>query len=323
MASSLEDLALRFFNQVGLAAPTGYRTIEVLLEDSLRHYFEGRDYLLLTFSTEVARENPEAQLLSYGSPLLEAMTGASLALGDATHFYLKGLSLSRGRTLEKVRQQTRLPGYILEVGEEGPYLYHHSAFRFKVSLMADSQEESFFDVVVDLHSGWTTTGLEEAVLRLYASAEPEFLPETPVALSLKEACSTALAEVGKAIVPRVQNRKQSLVAVASEEKAQVVQHYQSIVESLESSKVRKGANLERIEDKIQSARWDREKRLEDVERKYRLGVEVALVQMAVVSYPKVVVPLRLQQGRDQRIGVAVWDPLVHQGYFHPLLPVSI
>jgi hypothetical protein len=171
-------------------------------------------------------------------------------------------------------------------------------------------------VVVDLHSGWTTMKLEEAVLRLYASAEPVVLPETPVGLSLKEACSTALEEVGMSIVPWVQTRRKSLELAAAEEKAQVVQHYRGIVDSLESSKGRKGANLARIEDKIQSALEDRERRLTDVVRKYRLGVEVALMQMAVVSYPKVAVPLRLQRGRDQRLGVAVWDPLVHQGYFY-------
>ena len=85
-----------------------------------------------------------------------------------------------------------------------------------------------------------------------------------------------------------------------------------------TSKDRKGANLDRIEDKIRSTALDREMRLEDVDRKYRLGVEVALVQLAIVSYPKVIVPVRLEQGKDQKLGVAVWDPLVHQGYFYAL-----
>ena len=98
----------------------------------------------------------------------------------------------------------------------------------------------------------------------------------------------------------------------------LMQHHQSMVESLEASKGRRGANLERIADKIQGTMLDQKRRLEDLERKNRLGIEVALVHMAVVSYPKLVVPVRLQQGRDERLGVAVWDPLVHQGYFHAL-----
>jgi len=320
VATSLEDLTLRFFSQVGLVEPAGYRTIEVLLGDSVRGYFGGQDYLVLTFATEVVRENPEAQVLSYGSPLLESMAAASLDLGYAAHFYLKGLSLTTGRTLEKVRQQARLPGRILEIGEEGPYLHHHVALRFKVSLVADAHEEAFYNVAVDMHSGWTTMKLEEAMLRLYGAPAPEVFPETRVELSLKAACSRALWEVERNIGPWVQSREQSLRATAREEKEQVLQHYQSVVERLEASKDRKGANLERVADKIRSTRLDQERRLEDVERKYRLGVEVALVQLAVVSYPKVIVPLRLQQGKEQGLGVAVWDPLLHQGYFYPLSP---
>lgn len=113
MVSSLEDVALRFFNHVGVVEPAGYRTVEVLLDDAMRGYFDGRDHLVITFSTEVARENPEAQVLSYGSPLLESMTEASLALGDAAHLYLNGFNLSKGRTLEKVRSTPAFPGTFL------------------------------------------------------------------------------------------------------------------------------------------------------------------------------------------------------------------
>ncbi len=318
MVSSLEHTALRFFNKVGLVEPTGYRTIEVLLQDSVQSYFDGQDYLLLTFSSEVARENPEAQLLSYGSPLLDSMTEASLALGDAAHIYLNGLHLSRGRTLEKVRQHVRIPGHVLEVGKEQPYLYHHALFRFKVSLVADIQEEAFYDVAVDLHSGWTTMKLEESMLHLYGSQEPEVFPETNVELGLDDACSSALDELRKEIAPLVQTKELALASEARSEKIQVAQHYQSMVERLEAGRSRKGANLERIEDRIRSTMLDRGKRLEDVDRKYRLGVEVSLVQLAVVSYPKIAVPLRVQQGKDQTLGLAAWDSLIHSGYFHIL-----
>lgn len=316
MPSSLDSLAMRFFGSVGLVEPAGYRIVEVLLDDSVRPYFGGRDYMVFTTSAEVARENPEAQLLAHGSPLLEAMAEASLALGYAAHFYLNGLNLTRGRTLEKVRQDAPDMGYVLEIGDEEPYLYHHVAFRFKVSLVADGREEAFHDVAVDLHSGWATTKLEDALLRLYGSQEPMLLPETHVELGLNEACGKAMEEVRRAIAPWAQARQLSLRLAAHDEQAQVSQHYQAIVERLEEGKSRKGTNLERIEEKIRSTLADRERRLEDVERKHSLGIEAALVQLAIVSYPKVAVPLLVQQGRAKLPGMAVWDPLVRQGYFH-------
>ncbi len=323
VVDSLETTALEFFSNVGVVEDSGYRTVEVLLDDPVQEFFEGHDHLVLTFSSEVARENPAAQLLSFGSPLLQSMTDASLALGEAAHLYLSGLSLSTGRTLEKVQQHARIPGRVLSVGQEEPYLYHHGLFRFKVSLAAESQEEAFYDLAVDLHSGWTSTKLDEATLRLHASNEPEVFPETRVALELQDAYTRGLGEVEKAIVDWVNNREFSLGNLARTEKAQVAQHYDAMVRRLEASKTRKSANLERIDDRVRSTLADREKRLEDVERKYRLDVEISRVQLAVVSYPKVSLPLLVQQGKEETLAVAAWDSLVHDGYcYFPKRPGS-
>ena len=320
MGNRLDDMAQRFFSTVGLLEPAGYQVTEVLLGNKVKDYFGGRDYLRFTSSTEIAREDPQVEALTYGSALLEAMTEAALALGYASHFYLRGLSLTMGRTLEKVRLHTRIPGRILSAGREEPYLHHHSVFRFKVALVADSREETFEDVAVDLHSGWATTRMGTAALQLYGSQEPELSPETAVVLSLSEACSRALEVLQRPIASRAQAKQLSLHAAASEEKAQITHHYQTIIQRLEAGKGRKGANIERIDDKVRTTLLDRDRRLEDLERKYRVGVEVTLVQMAIVSYPKVALPLLLQQGKEQRPGMAVWDPLVHEGYFYPLAP---
>jgi hypothetical protein len=322
VSNRLDDLAQRFFSTVGLVEPTGYQVTEVLLDDGVKQHFGGRDYLRFTSSVEVAREDGQVEVLAYGSALLESLTEAALAQGYAGQFYLRGLNLTTGRTLEKVRRQTRIPGRIVEAGPEEAFLHHHSAFRFKVALVADSREESFDDVVVDLHSGWATTKLEKAALHLYGSQEPEVFPETPVVSTLGEACSRALEVRQGAIASRVQAKQMSLHTAASEEKGLTINHYQTIIQRLEAGKGRKGANVERIDDKIRGTLLDQDRRLEDLERKYRLGVEVTLVQLAIVSYPKVVVPLLLQQGKDQRPGMAVWDPLIHEGYFYHLVPVG-
>lgn len=319
MANRMDDLARRFFGSVGLVESAGYEITEVLLGGQARAYFRGRDYLRYTTSTEVAREDPTAEVLTYGSALLESMTEAALALGSSCHLYLQGFGLTTGRTLEKVRQRTRIPGRIAETGREEPFLYHHAAFRLKVALAADAREETFDDVAVDLHSGWATAGVRTASLQAYAGKEAPLYPETPVVLTLGEACARALGALQRPIESRVQARQAPLLAAAAEEKAQVLHHYETIIQRLEAGKSRKGANVERIDDKVRSTLLDRDRRLEDVERKFRLAVEVTAVQAAIVSYPKVAMPLLVQQGKDLRPGMAVWDPLVHEGYFY-LLP---
>ncbi|GEM_PF-3524163 len=317
MSSRLDDLARRFFDSVGAVDSAGYRITDVLLGDGVKDYFGGRDFLRFTSSVEVARENRDVELLAYGSGLLQGLTDATLAAGAATHFYLKGLHLTLGRTLHKVAQHSRIPGHILATGKEETYLYHHAAFRFKAVLVADGREEALQDVSVDLHSGCTARW-DWSALELQASAEPEVYPEPPVSLSLTEAYHAAAGAAARDLAPVVQAKQVGLRATASEEKAEVDRHYRAIIERLEASKARKDANLERIEAKVRSTLLDRERRLQDVERRYQLATEVTLEQLAIVSYPKPTVPLLLLQGKDKRLGLAVWDPLVHQGYCYLL-----
>ena len=62
-------LSNRFFASVGLVEPAGYHAIEVVLDDRVRQHFGGRDHLVVAFSPDAARETPNAELLTYGSPL--------------------------------------------------------------------------------------------------------------------------------------------------------------------------------------------------------------------------------------------------------------
>ncbi len=315
MTGGLEGLSSRLFSTIGLAEPAGYRTLEVLLEEGVRSYFGGLDHLLLAFSPDVAKENPCAELLTYGSPLLEVMVEAATALGNTAHIYLKELRTSSGRTLEKVKAHTRIPGHILEAGTEQSFLYHHALFRFKVSLVGDEREEVFHDVAVDLHTGWAFLSLHGQTMQTYATSEPLVCREMRTKLSLKEACLIALEKLRQTLVPQVEANENVLKSSCQAELKQVAEHYEAIISRLEAGKARKGANVERIDDKIQATREDKERRIKDVEKRYQLRTDLALTQLALVSYLKMTVPIRLQQGKEIRPGLAIWDSLVHEGYF--------
>ncbi len=319
MVTRIENLAERFFESAGVVEPAGYRSIEVLLHEDVRPYFDGRDHMHITFSTDVARETTNAELLTYGSPMLESMAESAKAIGGVSHLYLKGLNLTTGRTLEKIERCAGIPGYILESGDENYFMYHHAYFCFKTALVSDEREEMIHQPAVDLHSGWTTTELNSRVLFPHASEDGTDVElETPLRLPLAQACQKAVSTLSDSISQRTATRRKELERTIRDEKAMVRRHYDKLIDTLEKGKQRKSANLARIDDKIQAAEADRQRRLEDVESKFHLQIEMELTQLAVISYPKVGVPLLIRQGKKQITGLAVWDPLVHQGYFHSL-----
>lgn len=315
MADSLEALVSRFFSKVGVVEPAGYRTIEVLLDESAQPHFGGREDLLLAFSPEAAHEHTDAELLTYGSPFLDTMAEVATALGNTIHLYLNSLQPTMGRTLEKVRAQVRLPGHLLQVGEEQLLLFHHALFRFKVSLIGEEREELFRDVALDLHTGWATLRLEEQSLRLHGSMEPAVGLELRLQLSLRQAYQAALEKLEGDMAPRVQAHQDMLRRACHAEQRQLIEHYEAIIARLQAGKARKGADPERIDAKVRATWADKELRLQDLEKRYRLNLEITLTQLALVSYLKASVPLSLQQGREMRLGVAIWDSLAREGYF--------
>jgi hypothetical protein len=318
VVEDLGSLASRFFATVGIVEPAGYRTIEVLLDERAQANFGGRERLLLAFSPETFHENPEAELVTFGSSFLDTMAEIATLRGNAIHFYLNGLQPTTGRTLEKVRGQARIPGHLVEAGEEQLLLFHHGLFRFKVSLTGEEREEFFQDLLVDLHTGWTTSQINEQSLRLWASGEPALKREMSLHLSLARANQVARDKLREEIGPRVRQYQEDLQTAYQAEQKQVTEHYQTMIARIVAGKTRKGADPERLEAKIQATRADLELRLQDLEKRYGLGLEINLVQLALVSYPKAAVPLRLQRGKEIRPGLAIWDSLTRQGYISEL-----
>lgn len=319
MADSFEGLITRFFGAAGLVEPAGYRTIAVVLDDAAQAYFGGREYLTLAFSPETAREHPDAELVTYGSPLLDTVAKVAGDRGDVAHFYLNALHPSTGRTLEKVRSHARLPGHLLEAGKEQVLLFHHAFFRFKVSLIGEEREEFFRDAAVDLHTGWATFKLGESLLRLYGAGEAAVRRELRLQLGLEQALQTAVDRLQGEIEPLARGHEERLRAACQAEQKQTKEHYQAMVARLEAGKARKGADHERIDAKVRATRGDEARRLQDLECRFQLSQEIALSQLALVSYPKATVPLRLQRGKDIAMGAAIWDSLAEDGYF-ALLP---
>jgi hypothetical protein len=314
MAETLESLVSRFLSTAGIVDSAGYRTIEVLPDEEAQPYFGGLDHLKLAFSPEAFHENPDAELVTYGSSFLDKLDTLASIRGKTTHFYLRGLIPTTGRTLEKVLGQVRMPGHIMDSGVEQLLLFHHAFLRFKVSLIGEEREEMFFEKAVDLHTGWTTTGVNEQSLHLFIGGEMPVKKELALRLSLAQAYQNAREKLLVDLSPLIKSYQENLTAAYLSERKQVSEHYEALLEKIETGKNHKGADVERLESKARATRADLALRLQDLEKRYRLGLEIKLNQIAMVSYLKAAVPLRLQQGKAIRPFVAIWDSLTRQGY---------
>jgi hypothetical protein len=242
------------------------------------------------------------------------MTELATARGNTVHLYLNGLNPTIGRTLEKVRGQVRIPGHLLEVGEEQLLLFHHALFDFKVALIGEEREEFFQNVMVDLHTGWMSSRIDEQSLRLCVSGQPGATREMNLLLSMVQSYHAAQEKLREDLVPQIKLHEEELKIACQVEQKQVSEHYQTMIARIEDGKIHKGSDPEHLNARIRAIHADQELRLQDLEKRYQLVIEITLTQLALVSYLKAAVPLRLQQGKEIRSGMAIWDSFTRQGY---------
>src|ERR1700757_2356582 len=147
----LESFVTHFYTSIGsVVEQVGYKTIEVLIPEGYKKYFGGKDHLKLTFEGDVSREDPESELITFGSSVLDTIIELSRNMGKISHLYITDLIITTGRTLEKVSKYLNLRGLHIKRVEERVFLYHHILFRFRISFTTDEKEEEFSAIAVDL-----------------------------------------------------------------------------------------------------------------------------------------------------------------------------
>ena len=121
-------------------------------------------------------------------------------------------------------------------------------------------------------------------------------------------------------MPQIKTHEEDLKTACQVEQKQVSEHYQTMIARIEDGKTHKGFDTEHLNARMRAIHADQELRLQDLEKRYRLVIEITLTQLALVSYLKAAVPLRLQQGKEIRSGMAIWDSFIRHGYFTEIQP---
>jgi len=308
---NLESFVTHFYTSIGsVVEQIGYKAIEVLLPEGYKEHFGGKDDLKLVFEGDVARENPESELITFGSSVLDTIIELSTGMGKISHLYITNLNITTGRTLEKVSKHLSLKGLHIKGVEERVFLYHHILFRFRISFITDEKEEEFSEVAVDLHSGDINRGLSERFNSLFTSEEPEIhIPELRTNVTLWDAYLKASRDLASRIRPKVKTKNEDLARIVEKERVQIIHHYDDMIRELEALKERKGANLERIENKIRATLIEKERRIKDIENKYKLTTQVKPIGALIISYqkPTLIFHVRLREG--ERVLIAAWDTI--------------
>ncbi|HET89575.1 MAG TPA: hypothetical protein ENN99_02395 [Chloroflexi bacterium] len=332
--SELADFVLDAFRQAGgIVEPPAYGFYEALLPEEAARRWGVPAYQRLGFSDDPPPEVVdlgEGVILGYGHPLVETLVEDLRAEPACTQVYINDVRLDKRGLFELAHETLTFPNAHLSQAPRGSIAArrcHYVRFNFKAALITDEKRERLVAIVMDAQSGLPVPALirEEGLIRLeekpafehLAPAPVRWLPgqrdvlSLPVLQGLLERASRAAVDELADVLASLRQRAARHLEL---DRARLTEYYDDIARDLGQRIERTTDDARRasLEDKLVAVRAEREAKLADVEAKYRLRVELELINLQVIVQPKLLLPVLVGDRAAKVERTVVWDPLLHR-----------
>lgn len=335
--ASLQDLILGYCQQMGgLVEPPAYGIHEVLLPEDVasRWGIAAHQNFLFTEESKLWAEGGAtadgnyATLLHYGHPLVETVVEELRRQSANGLFFVNNIRLEKPGLFAIIEKALGLPNaklFAVPGAVERRRLYHYVRFNFKASLVADEKRELLLPICMHLQGGYAVQWDEierTAMLDIdnqfghLDPAQPEW-PSKPATNPLSEdvlrpllerARRAAYGELGDTL----QSMEKRLQRYLELDRARLQQYHDDLKKDIER-RLQKAEKDRRpaLEPKIAAIETERQAKLADVEQKYRLRVDLELVNLAVIAQPKLDLKVEIKKRTATTQRQVAWDPLRH------------
>jgi hypothetical protein len=274
--------------------------------------------LRLTFDPEALPEHPEAQLLTFGLPLLDELLGAAQVRGQVAHIYYDALNLQPYRLEQQVRRELTVPaGTELELSLPRPSYVAHTVFWFEASFLGDEKTQAVVSAAVDRRYGRLVRHLEPLLADDELGEERRWpFPDAPT-LPLERAYLLARERVVRTVAAEANSQQRARQAQAGKEIARMERYFADMSEELDTRIAKARAKSEDVAPLLQrKAALEREAatRIDELRRKAGVRAELRLRNLLHLSVPRLFLRARLSGPKLPPIQLQSisWDPLTEK-----------
>jgi len=324
MTANLSDFVLDFCRALGgVVEPPAYNVYDVLLPDAVAAQLGIEPFQHFTFEENATGEG--LTQLSYGHPLIERLIELARATPSCAQFYLNDVRLDKTGVAALARAAFTFPNATLvEVPRavESRAMFHYARFNFKAALIADEKREHILSILMNVQTGAVTEDF--STTETYRLAESPAFTDLPIAAALwttnvnplaTEPLQTLLDRASHAAADSLSTSITALQARTARhlelDLARLESYYTDIEKDIERRLKRADDESRRanLDSKLLAARADHAAKRADVEAKYRLRVELDLVNLALIAQPKLTLSMQIENRQANVIRPIVWDPL--------------
>jgi len=273
----------------------------------------------VAFDPEAIPEHPQAQLASYGTPLIDRLLADAVKHARRVILYVVGLNLASSGLEGRVRRAVSLPaGMTLEVESVRPLFFPQAAFWFEATFVSDQKEQEILPVAIDLHHGRQVRHLDRLLDR-------SRLAETP-ALPLAETRHPGLASAYpiardrgfRTLAALANTRQRELVDRLDRQLERIGRYYSDLRAELEEQDRRaqsRGDDSARFKGRLEALQREEQLRTTELRQKSQLRVHLRLLNLVEIHQPKLLIGTRASRPVTGPNSAAtklewVWDPLV-------------
>ncbi|MBM3130658.1 MAG: hypothetical protein FJ009_18765 [Chloroflexi bacterium] len=316
MSDPLEQFLIEYVDAVGgLADAVEPQVYDVLMPDAATPQ-------RIALDPDALPEHPSAQLLTFGSALLDDLLERAQTRGQIGLAFLDDAHLHPHALAQRVTRDVVLPEQItLRVENTRPLYVTHSLFWFEVTYLGDEKEQALYPLAIDRYYGRQVRYLDEllsgerlADTRRWTFADASTVPLDQAYLAARDAVvRTVRAEVNT----RQHHAKTRLVAQTERMKKYYADLRAELAERIEKAQARSDevASLRLRQDAL-----NREEgvRLDELTRNAQLRIQLKLINLLHIKIPRLFIRTHVT-AKPRSVPTIhpasltlTWDPLIEK-----------
>jgi hypothetical protein len=335
--NDLADFVLNAFRQEeAIVEPPAYGVHDVLLPDKAAHRWSVPSFLRVAFGDTtlpkaiLEEEDQKIFRLGYNHPLVETLSEERRHRQANALAHINNIRLEKRGLTQVARQSVSLPNSRLTTVPrqvEYPALSHYVVFNFKVSLITDEKRERLVPLMMDLQAGHAVANRTQIEALMSLENESAFAGLSPAPVRWMETKGDPLTEpLLSALLERatqavldematpIENLRRRAARHLELDRARLTEYYDDLARDIQRRIARATDDARRnaLEDRTKAIQIEREAKLADIEAKYHLRVEMTLVNLIVITQPKVLLSVQIGDRHAKTRRTVVWDPLLHE-----------
>ncbi len=313
MSDPLEQFLLEYVETVGGLTDT----IEPQVYDVL--FPESAKPLRVVFDPDALPEHPSAQLLTFGSALLDELLEKAHTRGRAATAFLDDVHLAPHTLVERIKRDLVLAQELtMQLGAVRPLYVTHSLFWFEVTFIGDEKDQVLHPIAIDRYYGRQVRYLEtlldgERLADIRCWAYPD-----ATARPLDQAYLTARDGVARTVKAELNTRQHDTKAQLATQTERMKRYYADLRAELNERVDRataRGEETESLRARLAALEREQALRLDELQRKAQLRVQLRLTNLLHVKIPRLFLNARLIFDDKKRAPLPLklsWDPLVEK-----------